>query len=195
VPEISTPELSSALRRRFEIVGEGVIDTLSPEIVGVVILDDLATAEPFRRAIGGTSQSNVAGQYSQIQLRNPVGSGTVLLVEQIVMAQTAVAITVYLSVLEQSNFGTVVTPAWADTRLLGRPTGQLGRQASAALLSNLVVGSPFMVRRVPGDNAYLTGVGITLMPGWAAMLETSAVNEPLIGSFIWSERALKQEDT
>ena len=40
MPQIQDPELSNRLRRKFGIVGN-VIDTLAPEIVGVVVVDDV----------------------------------------------------------------------------------------------------------------------------------------------------------
>ena len=41
MPQIQDPELSERLRRKFSIVGSSSIDTIAPELVGVVIVDDV----------------------------------------------------------------------------------------------------------------------------------------------------------
>jgi len=41
MPQIQDPELSERLRRKFGIVGHSSIDTIAPELVGVVIVDEV----------------------------------------------------------------------------------------------------------------------------------------------------------
>ena len=77
MPEIQVPEIVQKLRERFSLKGHASISTLAPEIVPVVLVEDLAASadDEWRHYGFGYQVSAVAAQFSQIGLFNPVGSG------------------------------------------------------------------------------------------------------------------------
>lgn len=76
-PQIQDPDLSERLRRKFQIVGSSSIDTIAPELVGVVVVDSLLPSVSRRSALMTVEITiSDAGDIPEISLVNldPVAS-------------------------------------------------------------------------------------------------------------------------
>jgi len=69
-PQIQDPALSERLRRKFAIVGSSTIDTIAPEIVGVVVVDELLPRLDRFEAMHGLQATGDTGDIAEIVLRN-----------------------------------------------------------------------------------------------------------------------------
>ena len=70
MPQIQRPDLAEALRRKFDIVGGSSIDTISPELVGVVVVDELIPRLERMEAVASAAITGDAGDVPEIELRN-----------------------------------------------------------------------------------------------------------------------------
>ena len=70
MPQIQRPDLAEALRRKFDIVGSSTIDTIAPELVGVVIVDELLPRASRTEATASTLATGDSGDVPEIELRN-----------------------------------------------------------------------------------------------------------------------------
>ena len=82
---IQRGELQQRLVRGLEIKERAPAPNLAPEVVPVVLLEDLTRQTPFNQAIGrhafgNTNVSAVVGEFGQSDLVNPVGSGVIAIV-------------------------------------------------------------------------------------------------------------------
>lgn len=77
MPIIQRPDLVAKIRKKYELTGPDAVSTISPELVPVVILENLAEQDPGDSkkycAGGGTVAAAVNVNY--VHLYNPVGSG------------------------------------------------------------------------------------------------------------------------
>ena len=171
----------------------GFLSRLTP----VVLVDDLVPAEiggseaQWRRCVGGHYQGAVAGQYSQIQLRNPPNSGVLVVVDKALVAlSTAGLVDIWQDVGGYTSAST--NKGFCDQRQAGSPTAELRYAANAAHLGDNLYG---YVRvgttpvEIPGP-FILEGMG----GGWpsaggqAIGFETNVLNVSLTVTFFWRER-------
>lgn len=189
MPRHSRADLANALRRRFSVYGDAGFDTISPEIVPIVLVDDLRQ-EPFgswRPAMHGTTQAGVAGQYSYIQLYNPAGSLTQLYVEYVV-AVTTVAGLVRLA-HGATELGVTDPVRFRDSRTRGRPVAHVNPATNASLAINAQVGRWV----APANHPVLMPIEYTLEPGEGLSVNWEVVNAALTGMFFWRERTRSAE--
>ena len=75
-PQIQDPALAERLRRRFSIVGSSAIDTIAPELVGVVVVDELIPSRERREALFSVEVTGDTADIAEIALQNtdPVNS-------------------------------------------------------------------------------------------------------------------------
>ena len=82
--DIQSPDPGRKVARRYNIVGPPPVLFLSPELVPVTIIDNLAEESPgVKWGIVGGDRAGVAAQFNQTRLANRLGSGVVL--EQITL--------------------------------------------------------------------------------------------------------------
>lgn len=108
MPQIQAPELAEALRRKFSIVGGSPIDTIAPELVGVVVVDVLL---PRLLRLDGCTSARITGDTGdipEIRLRNldPIRQ---LIVDRIILT-TSSANTV-VRVRRGNSGGTIASTA------------------------------------------------------------------------------------
>lgn len=190
MPRISDPIIADKLRRRFEISGEGVVDTLSPEIVAVVLAEDLTgQAEgPWREAYGGlAAAASGAGNQNQFFAYNPPGSGVLVQIIDVKLQSAAadrmritndcgVAVTI-------SNYGT-----FRDSRISGTPNlGMAVATGGAIVLGGYVVPTDVATELVPLD--------IYLLPGCRMVIRQNAQNSTMEAAIRWRERDLLQKES
>jgi len=70
MPQIQDPDLSERLRRKFAIVGSSSIDTIAPELVGVVIVDALLPSPNQLHGFLSQAITGDAGDIPEIGIRN-----------------------------------------------------------------------------------------------------------------------------
>ena len=82
MPQIQRPDLAEALRRKFDIVGPSSIDTIAPELVGVVVVDELIPRLQRHEAVITTVATGDTGDIPEIELRN-MDPGRLLVIDEI----------------------------------------------------------------------------------------------------------------
>lgn len=142
----------------------------------------------------------VAGQQSSVQLRNPTGSGVVLITELVgVGPAVATVSTFHVSATTFSNAGSdfagVVQGFHLDSRapLNSSQIVTFGTQANSDLSNIIFVAS--------GSNAVSSGiinitqgVPLVMLPGNAVRIVDQTVNEAFTVELAWRERALEPSE-
>lgn len=183
---IQAPELARRLQRKFDTDGPGPTHTLAPEIVPVVLVEDLTPALPedtgfIRQCVGTVYQAGVAAEYAHAQLFNPDGSGSILHAEMAVVSIGA-ADTVNVAFYD-TRLGNDGSVYFRDRRLAGSPVGAVTNDSGGAEL-----GTNIAPIESPGDEAITIPLDIILAPGQGLVLNVG-VNNALNASFWWTERA------
>jgi len=91
MPQIQDPDLTARLRRKFAIVGNESIDTLAPELVGVVLVESLI---PERQDFDASIHAQVTGDTGdipEIGLRN-LSAEKLLKITQIHVSLSGIAV-------------------------------------------------------------------------------------------------------
>jgi hypothetical protein len=140
----------------------------------------------------------IVGQVSVYRLRNPIASGVIAVLEKVHIAITAAVVTevdyaVTPPTTVDQNSGTATFPV--DYRQ--------GLNTSSTLVSSINTGVPIIATTVIGRpilnannyDAILSAVQeITLTPGCAFQVQSTVVNQALIVSLLWRERALDDSE-
>jgi hypothetical protein len=137
----------------------------------------------------GTSMSAAVGFYSTGALRNPAGSGVLLIVKSLYVFSTAnvnVSLS-QISALTNDGSCTVLDGRWAGLSQLQTAGRYSWRNDSAGPLT----GS--MIRRWGGEGDERPFSAV-LPPNFALVIETQAVNQSLNFGFTFVERAIPAEE-
>jgi len=186
---IQVPDIARKLARRFGIDGPAPADTLAPEIVPVVLVEDLTAPDEEdsgyeRTCIGKQSVGALAANYSYVQLYNPSGSGVLVVVEAMILSvggNSAISIRNYDTAA--TSLGTDLS--FRDRRLSGAPAAQVRYVQSGANLGDAVA-QAFAV----GNDQYLTPLDFLLSPGKGLCTRPDTQNVQNITTLFWSERPL-----
>jgi hypothetical protein len=173
--------------------------SIGGELIGVIPLWSGAEnryLESWERFGQGDQSLGGAGQTAAIRLRNPSGSGVIMVVEKCLIANTNAADRVILQVFAVGVDLTTVV-ASTTTRLDSR-----GRPTPTAIFSKTVNftlgGTPTLQTVVNTDVAWDFIVDpsqeIPLLPGDAITVQSSTVATNLVTSFIWRERAIEDSE-
>lgn len=191
---IQNPTLGRKLQRSLRLTG--LPDSiLAPEIVGVVLLEDLSAplSDEERGCMGATVRNSVVGENSIIVLtRVGAPAGYDLVVTEVHFStQTAQLIGIGLPTAGVLGLTPVVDTSFVDFGIPGRPTSQLG--------SDTQVGPPpfrrLMEFEVLASVTYIIPVNIrigTIGDGndfTSLMIHCDSVNTSLAGGFKWVESA------
>ncbi len=131
MPDIQSPDPGRKLQERYNLIGTTPAPFLSPELVPVVILDDLSESLPGTAfAFAGDNVAGVAAQFSQTSIENIAGSG--ILITEIRLYLTGVSAGVITAWQNGPTLGISQLGNWADRRNPGRPSARIGWSASAA---------------------------------------------------------------
>src|SRR5437879_387663 len=135
---------------------------------------------------GGVNVSAVAGQTSGFRLRNPAGSGVILVVTKL-FAWSSVASQFNLFVGGIAADLTINTIIGFDSRGRGQSTGILSQGTNPSIfgtnIGNYIVQQPIGL----GIEIFKDNDEIPLMPGSAFELRTNIQNTGLLGSIWWRE--------
>ena len=91
MPQIQRPDLAEVLRRKFDIVGSSSIDTLSPELVGVIIVDEIIPRLDRAEGIGSNSIVGDANDIAESGLEN-TDAERLLILDKITIGGSATAV-------------------------------------------------------------------------------------------------------
>jgi len=201
--QILQPRFSSLLTRYFAIRGAGSpAPTLAPEIApsfDVNQMDDPAIYYTRGEKLASYSTTTLAaavGNYTRLLLRNPAGSGTMVIVEQL-LANATVSVFGLLTAttVDDANaqVGYLRDYRWVQSAGVVSPSAIVSwGNASAAAPA----GGNGRVFLAPANSASWWEWPIVIPPGGALYLYVSAVNTAMVnGGFRWRERPLPAEET
>lgn len=143
----------------------------------------------------GVSSTAVAAQTGYCQLRNPVGSGKIIVVEQIILQDAGGAGNAYdigLSTPNASGVSGSIVDSRRDRGLgvgtgavsLGLASGRSDITGDGVAMANL----PIRVRFGAGSLPPIITIPYVLAPGEALTVKDTAVNVAVGVNFIWTER-------
>jgi len=133
-PQIQDPALAERLRRKFAIVGSGGIDTIAPELVGVVVVDQVMPAvERFE----GFKSTQVVGDTGDIPEIGIINESTVdlLVIDQVIISVSAVGV-VRLRLGEVAGTAVVTVQSFARDQTSQVQVPASGDDATNSLGSN-----------------------------------------------------------
>jgi len=139
----------------------------------------------------------VAGQYSSIQLQNPVGSNIVCVVRSI-WSQANAAAAAYLLFVDTIP-GTIFggAPLATRVRIDTRGTDPLTLQGGAVVTSGSGVGAPPYQSRVivqPATGGTNTDVVYVITPGYGLLIQGGTLNTEIRAGLMWWERAMEPSE-
>ncbi len=184
---INRPDLVEKLRAAFGVVQGMIGSTLSDELVGVVIVDDVSGADVVStqhpvNAMGHGSASAEIGFFSKVGLQNPFGSGVDIFLNGILLRS---------SVIVSVNLRQGVIPGlpgfgdrlWRDLRVVGSPAGVVWDENLLGTLGERISRIQLIVGKLYVD------LGITLAPLDSIHVEGVSTNQEVQEvTFFWTER-------
>ncbi len=188
MPDIQDPGPGRKLQRRYRLIGTTPAPFLSPELVPVVIIDDLSEEEPTTSfAWSSQSVAGVAATQSQTRITNPVDSG-------ILLENLRLQITVFSDSnirVDETSTGSLASSAstlWADQRRAGIPVALVSRGVDVT-----VGGGPRIFEaRVLGLTLIDIDLSQAVVPeGRMLHFRSLTVNQEVIFSWYWSERRIE----
>jgi len=190
--EVQQTRWDQLIRRTSGSIGPGsrVSETLS-ELFPVMEVEtnkgELQLLQGTRLAMSGGDLAAVAGQVQLTSLFNPVNSGTIITVTQVIVA-TSGASGIGWGLATTRVPGPLGTETFRDTRLsLGAvPVGQVGEvtQVAAGISQAFTV----LPNNTPFQLIDENDVAV-LAPGTALHVNTTTVATQLIYTYLWRERA------
>lgn len=193
MPTIQDPELNQAIRRRFELVGRDPINFLAPEIVPVVLIDDLSIAPTtgWRGAITGSSINRVAGEVAAFQVFNPVGSGKLVRWDRVVLSDPDGISYYHLGRYNVDLDAALTQKFFRDTRSEGGPVAKVNATTDAT--PNLGNRIGIFRTQASSTNTFLD-LDYILEPGEGLLIQLTDTNHILNCTAWWSERHLTQAE-
>lgn len=192
---IGQPRFNSPLVRFFGMkIGGAAAPSLAPEIAPSFEVNQQDDPQQYflrgeKLAGYGTSMSAAVGFYSTGALRNPAGSGVLLIVKSVYVFSTAnvnVSLS-QISALTNDGSPTVLDARWAGLSQLQTSARYSWRNDSAGPLT----GS--MIRRLSGAADEIE-LPVVIPPNFALIIETQAVNQSLNFGYTFVERAIPAEE-
>lgn len=198
---ISKGQLGTAIARIFGLVDENAVGTVAPEL--------MPTTSPWERdefwaltggnlMVGSTTQAAVAGQAGAIQLKNPAGSGMIIILERVVCWPGAAGIMFHGMNLTSLLSGTsdLDNSCHRDARrapnnnvLRGR-AGVLGVITSAAL----TVPQQGRTAHTAANQAQEINETWVFPPGWAWQVAMTDFNVAVTATFYWREKPISDSE-
>ncbi len=187
MPELQTGDVARKLQERYALLGPPPSPFLSPELVPVVVVDDLTGQDvlsaEFERlyTLDQVAAGNVTN-IARIKLINPPDSGVLLATDRWWVYSANAFILQVSNVLSTLS---PATPGWPrDTRVVGR---------AACGTSTALAGSPssrgFNIEIAAGVST-LFEVPYVIQPNWELRFDMDTVNLAFRLNIHWRERTL-----
>lgn len=184
MPEIQSPDPGRKLQERYNLIGTTPAPFLSPELVPVVLVDDLTEEDPgIRFAAVGFQIAAAAGTPNQVALRNPIGSNVII---ENILVSIGASNAISWQVFEAGGLLSIaIVPAWADRRIAGRPAGRVTGQSVATTATGIRLGQGF----TPANTSTLIDLRTQKLNEDARVhFETVTLNFAAVYQLSWSER-------
>ncbi len=182
MPDIQSPDPGRKVAEKYNIVGPPPVLFLSPELVPVVLIDDLTEALPgIAWAIAPVDQPGGAGVASQTALRNPSDSG--ILIENLSLrVNTSAGSNIEIHTAGPSLASTSPKD-WQDQRRSGAPVGIVTQGTDVGAVTGRVF---------EGVASFLAVLAFTfngwvMPPGGKLHLIATVVNVTMQVTWQWTE--------
>ncbi len=185
---------SGLLKKLLSAKGGEPISELSPELVAAIILENdrfeqRALGSVISWGSGSLLQAAGVGLNSHIGIRNPAGSGTIVVIEMfLVLSPIAGQVIDFRQSTTLVAAPTLGTTTPRDTRLSGSPSTQALLKNNATLLGGLVF--PFVSNAAPLPFFIQHALG----PGTEVYLSPETQNLAIQGAFVGYERAAEASE-
>lgn len=180
---IQRPDLTAKVRKAYEITGPDAIQTISPELVPVVILDDLSSKAPTFGCIGYGTMGASATDYGHVQLYNPATSDLVVLVKKIEFhCGTAMNAGLCLHDSDGDLTSESTAKSYTDRTRSGSPVARLMYDAVSPTVGTII--AQYWARQL---EILRLEPNITLDPGQGVNIRGGTVNINVVAVYHWDE--------
>lgn len=197
---VQVPRYAEALKRLLGLKDYPVAPTVATELLPVLVAEQLTRPE-FQRmagvriASGSISVPADAGNVSNVQLLNPAGSNTLVVVERCVISAGAASVVV---VGFRASALTTLTgnTSHRDTRNRSNPGNNLGLRAQVRtqLAPATLVTTFWLTARLSANQFVDVPMDVVLAAGDGMVVSPSAVNLEARCTFFWRERPLEPSE-
>lgn len=188
MPVIQRPDLVAKVRRKYELTGPDAISTISPELVPVVLMEDLSEGDigGAVKYCAGYATSGVPTNTGHVQLWNPAGSNVNLYVKKIDvwLGSSNQFFLVYYSTVLSGGTGLVIN---RHVGLSGYPAAQTYYQDSVAPLGAAL--EYYNYNTGSGPQPCLIDNWL-IPPGEGIGVRADAVATKAVANFLWEEIAV-----
>jgi len=186
VPDIQDPGPGRKLQKRYRLIGTTPAPFLSPELVPVVLIDDLSDDEPTDRwGTAAQVEAAAVGALSQTAIRN--GSQSGIIIENISCLITLSSGGQWGAFQAGPTLTTPTSPFWQDQTLAGAPQAEISQGVDVgAVVDRIARGAS------QGDDPILVDfLNYRLGQAQKIHLTVIQVNIRLEFWWKWTERALE----
>jgi|SRR5882672_1724468 len=199
--EILSGRFNRSLQKIFGIKGSPPVRQLGGEIMPVHIVQSGAEhryLESWQRYCVAFDVAAVAANQSGWRLRNPTTSNVIAVFEKILLAATALDsyfLRIGLTSVDLANPSTL-TNARLDNRGTQSPTLVGTQQNTAVTVPTFggIIMEPFIAANTNIDLIATDIQEFPMLPGDALQMSCNQVNERLITTVMWRERALEESE-
>ena len=139
MPEIQSPDPARKLQEKYDLIGSSPAPFLSPELVPVVIIDDLSDESPgIDFAIAAGAFAGAAGVQFQTAIVNRNGSGVLVTDVRLYITREDATDQPYQVWQGGPALSSGLTPLWQDLRRSGVPSALLTMDTDAGAVTGMV---------------------------------------------------------
>lgn len=187
---IQRPDLNDRLVRALGIRERAPAATLSPEVVPIVLLEDLSKHSPYERSLQRVAgafgvHASSGGQQPCIQLKNPAASGTVLMLERVCVSGLTIAgrFIIGQGAPSMTDLVGTLSKFWKDSRFDGNPVGDArnGQKAVSPVLT--IFGCVLALNQF----LVIDNLELVIPPGKSVFAQLQVANAQFEASMEWSE--------
>lgn len=186
--ELGTGRFNRLLQRLLVIKADPPAPELAPEVVAVLPLDDVGLEWEYlkggRLMAGAWSQAALAANNSGARLRNPAGSGILIIVVAVRYTVTVAGEVIVTRGVSTSNLASAVTEISRDARAPDAGAGIVSNANTVTAAGDLV-----HVEQLGANTPAALAQVAVLSPSSSLDVVTNHLNTNLSGSFWWVERA------
>jgi hypothetical protein len=139
MPEIQSPDPARKLQKKYDLIGSSPAPFLSPELVPVVIVDDLSDESPgILFAISAGAFAGAVGVQFQSALVNPTGTGILVTDVRLYITREDATDQPYQVFRGGPALTTPLVEFWQDFRVVGAPSARVTMDTDAGAVTEMV---------------------------------------------------------